>query len=281
MRVDQYTATVGGSGSEALAWVLEALPAGYDVSVGQDGAVRRYCYEHAVPLVEGRSVLAVVRWGGNGGGVSVELKGQIAHETYGLLRARWPVHAMTRCDVAVDGTGPGLFDAVIAACEAEREALPANRRPRLGQQGDWSGLEPRTGGRSAYYGGNGLLVVIYEKGWEREARAGAVEQDRDWVRMELRVQPARKEVKRALSGIEPSELWGLGDWSARWLEIWQGQRPARVQLPSRQSDDDRTYGALLAQYGAWLLAHPERLAALEADLRSREALRLSSGRRSA
>ena len=112
MKCDHYTATLADEdGAEVLAWVCEAVPEPLErQTVGADGSVPRQCYDHAVPVLDGKTVVAVVRWGGNGDGVTVDLKGSIAHQTFGLLRARWPQHSMTRVDVAVDGTASGLFD---------------------------------------------------------------------------------------------------------------------------------------------------------------------------
>jgi hypothetical protein len=254
MRVDHYTASVETCGSEALAWACEAVPIREQILVGRDGAVPRYRYDHAVAIQDGKSVVAVVRWGGNGESTSIELKGSIANETYGLLRSHWPDHRVSRLDVAVDGTAPGLFRRTFDAFELIRSEMPANRRPKLYQRGDWTELPPKRDGLSAYYGSKDseVQVVLYEKGWERETRGGLTDQDRDWTRLELRVTPLRRESKTLLSGVSPSAAWGWSEWSARWLEAFQGMRPSRVELPARQRDDDRAYGALLSQYGALL-----------------------------
>lgn len=247
MKVDHYTATLSGQdGAEVLAWVLDALPV--EAELGKDGSLKRYAYAHAVPLLSDGDVVAAVRWGGNADTVSLELKGSVADRVYGLVRAHYPGHASTRMDVAVDGTGIGLYDRTVERMLAIREELPTNRRPKIDQRGDW--ITPA--GRSLYVGSqeSGFRVVAYEKGHEREARLGVENPDPNWVRLEARCTPSDRLAKLLLAQLSPLEVWGLSRWGAAYLEAFNGLEPDPVQIPKRIADDDRAYGALLSQYGA-------------------------------
>lgn len=253
MKVDHYTATVDVSdGADVLDWLMEALPPDLSAQPRPDFVVKRNAYQTAIPVMDADSVLAIVRWGGNGDGTSIELKGSVADQTFGLLRARFPDHSCSRLDVAVDGTAAGLFDAVAARLFGLVEARPVNRRPRIDQHGDWITRAPGTS-RTVYFGGGDpAMVVLYEKGREREIVAGMVEQDQDWTRLELRLTHRRREGKRALAAIQPGAAWGMAPWAAEFLEAFQGLRPAPVKLPARIPSDDRAWMALLAQYGPLL-----------------------------
>lgn len=274
MKVDNYTATVDRlDPNDALEWLFTVAPEHEGLSLGKDGSVKRYRYEHAVPVADGRHVVAVVRWGGNGDGTNIELKGSIAHETFGLLRSRWE-HRVSRLDVAVDGSAPGLFDRTFTAIHELHESLPRNRKPAFRQEGDWVFRAPGTS-RTAYFGsaGAGMTVVMYEKGLEREIVAGYIEQDPNWVRLEARIQPQTRDAKAMLSRIDPAAAWGLSGWAPQWLEIFNGMRPDPVKLPRRIADEEKTYQALLMQYGSFLRAHPNRLASLSHDLEQLEAMK--------
>lgn len=231
-----------------MAWLLDALPV--EADLGKDGSLKRYAYAHAVPLTVGRDVVAAVRWGGNADTVSVELKGSIADRTYGLVRAHYPDHACTRMDVAVDGTGPGLFNRMLDRMLTIREELPDNRRPKVHQVGDW--ITPN--GRTLYIGSqdSGMRVVLYEKGHEREARTGVENPDPHWTRLEARCTPDKRLPKLLLAQTSPLEVWGWCTWASAYLEAFNGLHPDPIERPRKISDDDRAYGALLTQYGPLL-----------------------------
>lgn len=245
MRVDYYSATIDDAdGGEVLAWALEAMPRPCDVG---DEITARYGYSHAVPLLEGKQVVCIVRFGGNADTVNLELKGAVSNEVYGLVRSHFPGHACTRMDVAVDGTRPGLFDQMARRMLAIRDEIPANRQPQVNHQGDWH----TPAGRSLYIGSrkSDCHVVLYEKGYERQARAGEIAPDLDWCRLEVRIKPERREHKLMLAAMLPLQAWGWTKWASAYLDEFTGLEPCPVVLPRRQHDDDRAYEALLSQYG--------------------------------
>jgi hypothetical protein len=248
VRVDAYTATVRAGGDEALAWCLEAFPDAQGLQIGQDGAINRWKYEHGVGLFQGRSAVGAVRWGGNGGGTSIELKGSIAHETFGLLRARWSPHSCSRMDVAVDLAAPGLFD--LALDRLRGIARGSNPKIAMEPRGDWEYGEK---GRTMYFGSrdSDAQVVLYEKGLEQFAR-GEPLWDPSHVRLELRLHPQKSGTKYTLAELVPSDAWGWTGWTTAALEAFTGLNASRVELPPRLHDDERAYRAMVKQYGGLL-----------------------------
>ena len=274
-RVDAYTATVQDEGNEALAWVCEAVPVREQILVGREGGINRWKYEHGVAVLDGKTTVACVRWGGNGGGVSIELKGSVAHETYGLLRARYQDHACSRLDLAIDRTAPGLFD----LAHRNLLAIASSNNPRISTEPAGKGWDqPGVYGRTKYFGtrDSEAHAILYEKGFERRDRAGIdpATVDLDWTRFELSIHPSKKIHKLTLAGLTPLQAVGWSGWMRTMTEYFAGIDAARVSLPKVASDDDKTYDALITQYGAWVAKksaqNPQFLETLLHDMQQRQ-----------
>lgn len=251
MRVDAYTATVAAPAEEVIDFLLAALPERERLQVGKDGAVNRWKYDHGLAIFDGRSAVAGVRWGGNGGKTNIELKGSVAPDTFGLIRAHYPDHGCTRLDVALDLAAPGLFDDTLAKLRAI--AHGSNPRIAMTPDGDWEYGEK---GRTMYFGSreSQTRVVLYEKGLELAAKSGLAAHffDRNHVRLELRLKPDKASEKALLASLAPEASWGWSPWAAKALEAFTGLSAVRVELPARETDDERTWRALVAQYGRFL-----------------------------
>lgn len=269
MKVDNYTATLPTpAGSDVFDWLVDALPqeaadSGLEVVPGFKAT---YNYGAALAVKIDGDVVGVVRWGGNGDGTSVDLKGAIAHEVYGLLRARWPEHRVTRCDVAIDRVAPGLFERTY---NAMRE-LAGSKRPRvqLRHEGDWTWRERP--GLSCYFGStqSDFHLVLYEKDAELEAkkRIAITDETRGWTRLEVRCLPKKKQLGTMVAALSPPEIIGLYPYGRDAVSIFDGFEAKALKRPPRLSSEERTYQALLAQYGAFLLKHPERLDSIACDI---------------
>jgi hypothetical protein len=223
------------------------------LEVGRDGSISRYRYAHACPVKDGKTVIAVVRWGDNGGAnTSVELKGSIADETFQSLRDRWPDHACSRFDVASDFAAEDLFD------DADRELklIAAASRPAVITRPEGAGWNHHGYGRSTYFGSteSDAHAILYDKSRERIERGGLAPADviPNWVRFEAKVHPQKAEHKRVLARLSPSQALGMVRWLPPMFDAFAGIKAERVTLPKRVRDDDRTYGALLAQYGRFI-----------------------------
>lgn len=278
MKVDNYTATVPTSdGPAVFDWLVEALPPGLD-DVEVVDRLPTYSYARSLGVKVDGDVVGVVRWGGNGDGSSIDLKGAISHPTHGVLRARWPAHRVTRMDVAVDRVSPGLF---MRSYEAMKN-LAGSKRPRvqLRHEGDWTWRERP--GLSCYFGSgeSDFQAVLYEKDAEMLAKQGAAitDETRGWTRFEIRCKPKKKPLGELVSGLSPAEVIGLYAFGREALELFNGFQAKALKAPPRLRSEERTYMALIAQYGEFLRLHPQRLENLAHDLQKGYEFR--SGKRS-
>jgi len=279
VKVDNYTATLPTpDGTRVFEWLLEALPLTSEDDVEVIDRLPTYSYAYALGAKVDGDVVAVVRWGGNGDTTSVDLKGSISHSTYGLLRAQWPVHRVTRMDVAVDRVSPGLF---MRSYEAMKN-LAGAKRPRVGlrHEGDWTWRDRP--GLSCYFGSpdSDFQLVLYEKDAEMLAKQGIsiTDETRGWTRCEIRCRPKKRPLGELVAGLSPSDVIGLHAFGREALELFNGFRANALKSPPRLRSEERTYMALLDQYGDFLLLHPHRLDALADDLRKMHDFR--SGKRS-
>ena len=248
------------------------------ILVGREGGINRWKYEHGVGILDGKTTIACVRWGGNGGGVSVELKGSIASETYGLLRARYPEHACSRLDLAVDRTAPGLFD----LAHKNLMVIAQHNNPRISSEPSGKGWDqPGVYGRTKYFGTreSEAHALLYEKGFERRDRAGVdpASVDLNWVRFEVSIHPSKTLHKKTLASLVPGEAVGWSAWVRQMVEYFSGVDADRVSLPKVASDFERTYLAMIAQYGSFLeknLARdPDFITTMVHDIQQMQAVR--------
>lgn len=253
LRVDAYTATVQDNAQDCIEWLVQAVPEREQIQVGREGALNRWKYDHAVGVQDGKTLVAAVRWGGNGEGISIELKGSIANETYGLLRARYSDHSCSRMDVALDRSAVGLFE----LAHARLLSIAQGNNPRISTEPKGKGWDqPGVYGRTKYFGTreSDAHAMLYEKGFERVERGGleAQEVDLNWVRYETSVHPAKREHKALLASMTPAQAVGWKSWLASMYSSFSGLPAQAVDLPRRESDDERTYAALLHQYGRFI-----------------------------
>jgi DNA relaxase NicK len=99
-------------------------------------------------------------------------------------------------------------------------------------------------GRTLYLGSptSDISARIYEKGKQLGV-------DSEWVRAELQVRPQKK-IKHFAACLDAQELWGLARWSRLMVAELGIANIKRVDAQVYQpSDDQRSYGWLLRQYG--------------------------------
>ena len=239
-RWDWYQATVRGLGQFAHDEVLAGLVRGLDlVSAVPSRAMHGYL--HGAEVRRGSDVLARVWWGGNPG-VHVQATGEHSPEVARVLRQRWPVHAVTRCDASQDWNEPGLFGRMAG----ELLAYAADRGIRIDQQGDWHRGEARTlylGARSSP-----VQLVLYEKGYQVGAGAPL-----GWVRLEVRVRPVG-DARERVALWEPDQAFGASAWLVEALQLlgWDHLVKRSVGTVWRPADDQRARLALVRQYSATL-----------------------------
>lgn len=253
LRCDAYTATIPASGDDALEWLHHVAPETEGLELGSDGSIPAYCYDHAIPIKDGRTIIGIVRWGGNGGAhTNVELKGSIANEVYLPLRERWPVHACTRMDVAADFAAEGLFD----DADQQLKRIAAASRPPVITRPEGAGWNHPGLGRTTVFGSgeSDAHAILYDKSRERIERGGLDPAFviPNWVRFEGKIHPKKREGKQILSRLKLDQALGMVRWLPPMFEAFAGITPHRVELPKRVKDDDRTYAALLRQFGPYI-----------------------------
>lgn len=246
---DWYQATVRAPVDD----VLESLLAAAE-GVRMAHTRGQHGYGHTTVLESPEGPLARVWHGGTHPYPHVVLSGESTQAGVEVIRARFPDHAVTRADAREDFADPGAFDRIMPVM---LDAAQANR-VKVGCAGDWAlTMEART----LYLGSpkSPCRQRLYDKAAELRAKFAADPVKLATVpdhlaRLEAQVRPETKQARERFATIEPLAVMG----SSPWLRaVWKGVagldlEPVQVCKPWRQSDDDRAYAYLLAQYGGLL-----------------------------
>ena len=211
-------------------------------------------YAHATVLEGSDGFRATVWHGGSHEYPHAVLTGEDAQPGAELIRAAFPEHYVTRADAREDFADAGAFDRI----QAELVEVARQHRVKLDTRGDHLLTME---GRTVYLGASSSACRqrLYDKAAELRAKFAAdpvrlAQVPAELARLEAQVRPQTHEPKLAFATIEPLAVMG----SSAWLrEVWKrvaglSLQPVEVGKPWRQSDDDRAYGYLLAQYGGLL-----------------------------
>lgn len=251
-RFDWYQATVRTSPGA----LLEAL-GGIAVAARWEDLKRApFGYDFGQRLVDDDGQVCQVWWGRNHDHPHCVFSGETAPGGADLLRGQFAgEHSVSRADVCIDYAEPGAYDRLQASALVVAEA----RHVKVGTAGDH--LLRKADGRTVYLGGKGshTRLRIYDKAAELRAQY-----DRDLVklatvpehlaRLEVQVRPQTPVAKAAAAQADPVVLMGSAAWMrALMLEVAGLElEPFQAGRIWRQSDDDRAYMGMLAQYGAML-----------------------------
>lgn len=274
---DWYQATVPVGVDD----VLEALLAGLEgPRLRHAGGHHGFAHSTALESVEGP--VARIWHGGTHAYPHVVLSGDSTQAGVEVIRATFPEHFVSRADAREDFADAGTFDRITPVMLTAAGA----HRVKVGCAGDWAlTMEART----LYLGApsSACRLRLYDKAAELRSKLAAdpvklATVPAHLTRFEAQVRPQTKEARIRFSTIEPMAVMG----SSRWLrDVWKGVsglelEPVQVGKLYRQSDDDRAYSYLLAQYGGLLARRKEdhgSWAALGAqlghDLAEREAVK--------
>lgn len=210
-------------------------------------------YGQGARLVDVDGPCALLWWGGCHADPHVVSSGEAAPWVAGVLREQFE-HTVSRADVCIDYADPGAFERM----QGLALGVARERKVKVGTAGDHL-LTMR--GRTLYLGATSshTRLRLYDKADElREQYA------RDPVRLatvppelarvEVQVRPQTPKAKAAAAQVEPVVLMGSSAWTRELLRQIEGLdlEPFEAGKPWRQSDDDRAYAALLAQYGGLL-----------------------------
>lgn len=246
---DWYQATVPASVDDVLEACMGLSGGSWLVhSKGMNG------YAHATSIDSPDGLLGKVWHGGTHEKPHALFTGDQAEAGSQCIRASFPEHFVSRADPRMDFIDATAYDRI----EAVMADVARSNRVKVGMQGDH---KVRMEGRTFELGAPSSAVRerLYEKTAEQKAkfafdpvRLSAVPED--WVRLEAQIRPQTREAKLRFATIEPVAAMGSSAWlRAVWLGVVGSElAPVQVGKPWRQSDDDRAWSFLLAQYGGLL-----------------------------
>ena len=181
--------------------------------------------------------------------------GESAQAGAEVIRAAFPEHLVSRLDVREDFGGADAFDKMLPALLTAAK----HHRVRVDTRGDHL---LRHEARTVYLGAPSSAVRLrqYDKAAELRAKFAAdpvrlLEVPEHLTRLEAQVRPQTHAARQAFASIEPLSVMG----SSAWLrDVWSAVvglevEPVQVGKPWRQSDDERAYAYMLAQYGGLLV----------------------------
>lgn len=243
-RYDWYEGTFTGLRIDADSVVVNAV-AHWDMSEVRRVRPRNAVYTHAVEVVRGSLVILHIAWGGHNGSVHFISSGAVSHEVYVWLSDVYKgLYSVSRADVCQDCRAEGMWEYMFK--ESERFAL--NRKIKTQHVGDYLTGE---NGRTLYLGGKTSVtqIRIYEKGKKEKG-------DKNWVRLEIQVRPAKAFNKATAATYYPMAFWQQSPWAWDFHNaLMKGttlhtQEPVEgLQTVWKVPDADRAFYSMLKQYG--------------------------------
>lgn len=250
-RFDWYQATVKAE-PEAVREVLSGL-----VETGgwwEPAKKAPHGYYFGERLNDAHGLVAQIWWGGAHEHPHAVITGETAQAAAELLRAHLPDHRVSRADACIDYAEPGSYDRL----QALALGVAKDRGIQVGTAGDHLVTMK---GRTCYLGArtSHTRLRVYDKAEElRQKFAGQPSKlagvPEELARLECQVRPQTSEAKQIASIVDPLTLMGSAAWMRELMRLVSGLElvPFVAGKVWRQSDDDRAYAALLAQYGGLL-----------------------------
>lgn len=239
-RFDWYRATVPAH-PELIAQACMSIGGPYVRR--EDGLRGRFNYDSRIEIRDGNDRVATILHGGRNGHPCVEASSDRSPALAGLLREMGP-HKVTRCDVAVDMLGAGLYPRLKALAEriAVEQGISCHEIANMREEK----------GNTTVLGSNKSVVWarIYEKGKHDGVWYGDVDPHllATWVRVELQIAP-QKEMKGIAARFEPEDFWGISDWTRQLATEAFDMSPDPVPFhPRRTATDDKAFQTMLRQY---------------------------------
>lgn len=249
-RFDWYQATVTAEPGE----LLEALGGLSEVGRWEDLKRPPYGYAFARRLVDDDGQLCQVWWGGTHAQPHAVFSGEVSPQGADLLRGEFPSHRVTRVDVCEDYAEPGAYDRLQGiALDVARD-----RSVKVGTAGDHLLTKE---GRTLYLGSSKshTRLRLYDKAAELRQQYASnlpklLQVPEHLARLEVQVRPQDLAARQRAAVADPVSLMGSAAWMrALMLEVAGVElEPFQAGKVWRQSDDERAYMALLAQYGGLL-----------------------------
>lgn len=218
-------------------------------------------YGAGARLVDVDGPVAQIWWGGVHEYPHAVVSGEAAQGAAELLRADLPDHSVSRADACIDYAEPGAYDRL----QGLAVEVAKDRKVKVGTAGDHL---VTLQGRTVYLGATSshTRLRLYDKAAELRAQFAAdpvrlAAVPSELARLECQVRPQTPEAKREAARVDPVTLMGSAAWMRELMRQVSGLDlvPFVAGRVWRQSDDDRAYAAVLAQYGGLF----RRLAAVQ------------------
>ena len=236
---DWYQATLRGS-SDVLTSVNAITRAlGETISGGGRWVTCKglYGYTQGVEL---KGVLAgSVRVFWSAKDVHVQATSEAAESIVEVLRRVWPLHLVSRADVAYDVVEPGSFERLYGRVHELARTPRHGGKVSTSTVGDWiDGID----GRTLYAGGvsSRVRVRVYEKGKEQRAKDPGSKAPDDWTRTEWQLRPSSGQ-KAWLAQASKVEALGLSPFGAVVAEDLLGVEVVAVGNTLRFASQDPAY----------------------------------------
>lgn len=284
-RFDWYQASVAAEVRPLMAALCDGLADGRPRWEAMQKAPHGFGFGARLHDMDGP--LLMVWWGGMHIRPHVVISGEGAKVGAKLLRSDFPEHYVSRVDVCTDYGDSGAYDRL----QDMALAVAVDRGIVIDTRGDHLITKQ---GRTLYLGStkSHTRMRLYDKAAELRAKyagqlAKLAEVPTTLARMEFQVRPATPAAKAAAARAEPVALMGSAAWTRDLVERVEGLalEPFEAGKSWRQSDHDRAYAAMLAQYGATLFRQLDDLGSPEcvglqlfADLAERAAIKRGQGR---
>lgn len=248
VRFDWYQATVRAETPDIRACLASQLGSGAAWELMRKAP---HGYAFGERLADGSGPLAMLWYGGTHARPHVVFSGESAQPGAELLRAEFPDHAVTRLDPCIDYGEPGAYDRLQGIALGVAEA----KRIKVGTAGDHLLTKE---GRTLYLGApsSHTRMRLYDKAAELRGKFAhdpvrLAQVPSELARLECQVRPQTRQAKEGAAIMDPLSVMGSAAWMRELMRQVAGLElePFEAGKVWRQSDDDRAYAAMLAQYG--------------------------------
>lgn len=251
---DWYSCTIDLS----INTIMDGFSSAYPCSTWERGRGRNgYLYGADLLTPDAKNICRVF-WGGDSQGTAcfVESSGESAETFSRVVRRLFPVHRLSRADIACDFVDAGAWLSLSGlGVFLSKKFNLVNRY--VGEHGAHDVDSPLIPGRTLYVGSRSSVhyLRIYEKG-KKECAVSP-----DWVRFEMEFKP-RGIARERYSSATHSEMLAATRQGADALRIlFNGLavRPCPAGSVRGLDDRERTLRALKKQYGNFIRLELERL----------------------
>jgi hypothetical protein len=257
-KFDRYDASIPDADPRQVTeWINRHLAKTYDGDVIVEGGNGMHSFEQRLTWKgaedKKQPQLLMLQWGGRPMHPHVTQSGHRTPEFVTPFRAAYPVHRVSRVDVAIDGRRDGLWEDTFKLFDSI-----AKRDTRIAKNAQiYSFPHNRDHGDSYRLGADtsSWQVMAYEKGKERFSKTG----DPAWrllfdvVRMESRFWP-EKSFKDRAAGMASGEFWGCSPILRELARKFMNLDPEPVTMKeTRTADHERAMAWVAQQAGPTLL----------------------------